>query len=1070
MAETVALALYEAGAIELGTALTIFEGAAVINAVALLAAEYAYGQDQQRRARNQARDAYNSGLQDRTVTIRSAVAPRAALYGRAKIGGVIVDAFSTGTKGEYLHVVVAFAGHECDACETIYLNNVALPAPDGSGFIQSGQFAKTVTTVTTETTSSAGSLTLSQTPSRIIQVTKSLFTGSPEDRSTVELAETTGYTLAGAVVTFVPGAGFEYQVTYEYQTVVPKVRVKVHLGQSGQTADSDLVSESSGRWTSNDVGQGIAYIYFRFEYDVDVFGQVGLPEPTAVWRGKKILDPRSSTTAWSDNWALCVRDYLRDANFGLGCSSTEVIDSEINTAANIADEEVTLHNTGTVTVTNGSPNVTGSGTTWTKYCYPGLLFVSTDATRYTVSSVTDDTHLVLTANYGGSTLSAQSYSLRQKRYTVNGALGTEVQPLQNLRKLLGCGAGTAVWVQGRWLVRAGAYLTPSTTLTEDYLADGAINIVPRASKRDQCNRVSGTFLDANALYAEKQYPPQVNTTYKAADGGIELTREVSVWGVIDSYRAQRLAKIEMERSRQAMTATASFNHRAYDYAPTDTTQLTLSRYGWSAKVFEIRSRKFTPAVGLEYVLKETASTVFDWALGNETLYSAANATSLPNPYSAPPALSGLACDSSATYNQNLASSITVRGYVSWTASTDVFVQQGGKIEVGWKLDSDTAWQTNALLPGDRTSDFILPLQPARLTLIRVRAINALGRVGPWTYLSHQVQSGGIVGGGNLLRNSSFEVDSDGDGLADSWLPYASGTTGTVTRALVSGGVTGGKYQQISATGLGTASTDQAGVHQIVELAGMGGKPFAFSPYVRALGGGTGGVDIRLYIDWYSAAGGTGTIVGSSSKVIAAADTDYVNFARLLLQDRIPVTALSARVYVWMAARGGSTGAAHFDLDAAQSEVGAVPTAYAPRADELLAGVVATTHIAENAATEVGQHDYSAGGTTFGDGGVVTSFTFTPAADANIEFTATVEASGIDLDAGNNLRWRVTPDGGSTSTVTTASGADTARRVIPMVGTYAAVGGVELTFELKAVKSGGTIAVYQTFARYTAVYR
>lgn len=1064
MTEAVAIALAEAVGTDIAGYYLAYSG--VINATLLLAAEYAYSNDQQRRARNRARDEYNSGLQDRKVTIRSATAPRAMLYGRDKIGGVIVDAFSTGTKGEYLHLVVAFVGHECDACETIYFNNVALPAPDGSGLIQSGQFAKTTTTTTVETTSS-GSITLAHTPSRIVSVTMST-TGGLEGDSATELALTTGYTVSGSTVTFVAGAGPTYYVNYEWETLTAKVRVKVHLGQSGQTADSDLVAEGpSSRWTTNDVGQGIAYIYFRLEYDQDVFGQVGVPEISATWRGKKVYDPRSTTTAWSDNWALCVRDYLRDANLGLGCTSAEVPDSEIITAANISDEEVTLHNTGTVAVTNGSPNVTGSGTTWTKYAYPGLLFVSTDGTRYTISSVTDDTHLVLTANYGGSTLSAQSYSLRQKRYTCNGSLGSEVQPLTNLRKLLGAGAGTAVWVQGRWLVRAGAYLTPSTTLTADDFADGAVSIVPRASRRDQCNRVSGTFLDAASLYAEKQYPAQVNTTYKAADGGVELTREVTLWGVVDSYRAQRLAKIEMERSRQAMTVTASYNHRAYDYAPTDTLQLTLSRYGWSSKVFEVRSRKYTPSVGLEYVLRETASTVFDWNLGNETLYSAAAATTLPSPFTAPAAITGLACDSSATYNAAIASAIVVRGLVTWTASTDVFVQQGGQLEVQWKLDSDATWQTNALLPGDRTSDFILPLQPARITLIRIRPINAAGRFGPWAYITHVVASGGQIGGGNLLANSSFEVDSDADGRCDSWSSYSNGTTGTVSFTKSSGGIVGGSYQTITASGLGTTSSDQAGILQTVELAGHAGKPFVFSAYIRGLGAGTGGVDVRMYIDFYSAAGGTGSTVGTVQQTLTTPSTSFVRYS---LTGAVTSSALSAKVYVWMQTRGGSSGAAHFDVDAAQFEIGAVPTGYAARADELLAGVVGTANLASSAATYVNQDTHDFAGTGYGTT-TARTWTITPAANCTIEFSANIGASNVLPDSGNQVAWYVSVGGGSDTYLGQCNTDSLARQVFPLSTSFSATGGVSLAFKIKVTKSGGASpTLYESSMRATEVYR
>lgn len=73
---------------------------------------------------------------------------------------------------------------------------------------------------------------------------------------------------------------------------------------------------------------------------------------------------------------------------------------------------------GTVTVTNGSPAVVGVGTTWGNGAItPGDSFSLVDASgaavspHYEVLTVTDDTHLTLTANYGGTTAAGAKYAL-----------------------------------------------------------------------------------------------------------------------------------------------------------------------------------------------------------------------------------------------------------------------------------------------------------------------------------------------------------------------------------------------------------------------------------------------------------------------------------------------------------------------------------------------------------------------------------------------------------------------------------------------------------------------------------
>jgi len=123
------------------------------------------------------------------------------------------------------------------------------------------------------------------------------------------------------------------------------VRIKVHLGTTTQVADTDLIADSAGKWTSNHRLLGVSYIYARFKYDSDKFPN-GEPTITAVVKGKKVYDPRTGTTAWSANSALCLRDYLT-SSFGLSEPSTNIDDVLFSAAANICDENVTLAVGGT---------------------------------------------------------------------------------------------------------------------------------------------------------------------------------------------------------------------------------------------------------------------------------------------------------------------------------------------------------------------------------------------------------------------------------------------------------------------------------------------------------------------------------------------------------------------------------------------------------------------------------------------------------------------------------------------------------------------------------------------------
>jgi hypothetical protein len=114
-----------------------------------------------------------------------------------------------------------------------------------------------------------------------------------------------------------------------------KVRIKLHLGASDQDADSFLVSESA-HWTTQHRLRGIAYMYVRLAFDADVFPN-GIPEITATISGKKVYDPRTSTTAWSDNPALCLRDYLT-SSYGIAEDTANIDDTLVISSANVCDQ------------------------------------------------------------------------------------------------------------------------------------------------------------------------------------------------------------------------------------------------------------------------------------------------------------------------------------------------------------------------------------------------------------------------------------------------------------------------------------------------------------------------------------------------------------------------------------------------------------------------------------------------------------------------------------------------------------------------------------------------------------
>jgi len=119
-----------------------------------------------------------------------------------------------------------------------------------------------------------------------------------------------------------------------------KLNTYTHTGADDQAADANLVSAVTG-WTTDHKLSGTAYLYLRLKYDSNTYPG-GIPQITADVKGVKVYDPRTSTKAWSDNPALCIRDYLTNTRYGRGIDSGLIDDDSFIAAANYCEGQVTI--------------------------------------------------------------------------------------------------------------------------------------------------------------------------------------------------------------------------------------------------------------------------------------------------------------------------------------------------------------------------------------------------------------------------------------------------------------------------------------------------------------------------------------------------------------------------------------------------------------------------------------------------------------------------------------------------------------------------------------------------------
>jgi len=219
----------------------------------------------------------NRGYQ---VNARGSALDHPIIYGKMRVGGAIVYDESTGTDNKFFHRIIAVAGHEVESFDKIYINDEVVTLDSSGNVTAPAKYVKTTTT--------------------------------RERRETP--------------------TGEKYWD--EHSTTQYLVRFKFHTGSPTQAADTDLVAESQ-HWTSEHKLSGIAYMYVRLDHDADAFPN-GMPTITAEVKGKKVYNPATSTTAWSDNPALCLRDYLT-ASYGLKEEAANIDDTLVNSAVTVCD-------------------------------------------------------------------------------------------------------------------------------------------------------------------------------------------------------------------------------------------------------------------------------------------------------------------------------------------------------------------------------------------------------------------------------------------------------------------------------------------------------------------------------------------------------------------------------------------------------------------------------------------------------------------------------------------------------------------------------------------------------------
>ncbi len=304
---------------------------------------------------------------------------------------------------------------------------------------------------------------------------------------------------------------------------------------------------------------------------------------------------------------------------------------------------------------------------------------------------------------------------------------------------------------GKWYIYAGEYRTPSVTYTEEDLR-GALNVTTHISKSDAFNTVRGTYISPSADYNETDFPSVKNDTYIAEDG-VQVFEDIALGFVTSPSQAQRLAKIKLEKSRQGISVGFPATIAALQNKVGDTIYLTMPRFGWTAKIFEIVDLAFAEerdgTLGVDLELRETASGVYDYNSGEETTVDLAPNTGLPSAFDVAEPTDLLLESGTDQLDKRLDGSIFSRLKVSWTASETEFVVNGGHYEIEYKKSVDPDYRPAASVPGGNTFTYILDLKDGVLYDLRIRAVNTLNYPSDWVTQTNYLVLGKVAPPSNV---------------------------------------------------------------------------------------------------------------------------------------------------------------------------------------------------------------------------------------------------------------------------------------------------------------------------------
>lgn len=580
-----------------------------------------------------------------TANELGATMPHAIVYGTAVVGGAVFYQTASGgsnstgaTNNRYFHRCIAFAAHEIQSFEVIYIDG-EVATIDGSGI------------VTSPSKYAGGYIRIKEHLGSDTQTADSDLVSEVTEWTTQHRAQGVAYL----------AIRFDYD-TSVFTNGIPTITAKVK-GKAlyDPRAASTLYAENPAL---------CLYDYYRSDYGLNeeiadinepVFNATanicdesvteyemldsGMTPDVTAYQDDTV--PNSSIVSTADVF-FAVDLIINDGDTGviyeqggvtrgvyLGMNGSDLVFHRVASTGNgtitvdpaaYLGKEITLfgevdlsgttiklwvHERGDKNLTLLGTDTAGVDTQWTG-SNGGAVGTANDE----VSGSYDETNFTGTITefrLYNSTSAPVSSSSSAARYTCNGSYTLDNSPQNIVRSILASMGGMTWFSQGQWGCKAASYTAATIAFDENDLR-GNVNIATKMSRRDNFNVVKGTFRGDETEWVETDYERVTGPTFVAEDGGVEVSTDLPLTFTDTESMARRIATIMLKRNRQQVTVSAPFGTRAMTVAIGDIIHFNNSRLGWVNKEFEVVDWRFglSPEMVLiiNMSLREIDATVF----------------------------------------------------------------------------------------------------------------------------------------------------------------------------------------------------------------------------------------------------------------------------------------------------------------------------------------------------------------------------------------------------------------------------------------------------------------------------